>query len=82
MTQSAPLPAAPLLDVSGLTVSYGAVEAVRGIALSVRKGEIVTLLGANGAGKSSTSTPWSAWRRVGHSGWPLPGRTSRSCRPN
>ncbi len=54
MTQSAPLPAAPLLDVSGLTVSYGAVEAVRGIALSVRKGEIVTLLGANGAGKSST----------------------------
>jgi branched-chain amino acid transport system ATP-binding protein len=54
MTRSAPLPAAPLLDVSGLTVSYGAVEAVRGIDLSVRKGEIVTLLGANGAGKSST----------------------------
>ena len=45
MTRSAPLPAAPLLDVSGLTVSYGAVEAVRGIDLSVRKGEIVTLLG-------------------------------------
>lgn len=54
MTRSAPLPAAPLLDVSGLAVSYGAVEAVRGIDLSVRKGEIVTLLGANGAGKSST----------------------------
>lgn len=54
MTRSAPLPAAPLLDVFGLTVSYGAVEAVRGIDLSVRKGEIVTLLGANGAGKSST----------------------------
>lgn len=45
---------APLLDVSGLTVSYGAVEAVRGIDLTVAKGEIVTLLGANGAGKSST----------------------------
>ncbi len=43
-----------LLDVCGLTVSYGAVEAVRGIDLTVRKGEIVTLLGANGAGKSST----------------------------
>lgn len=46
--------AAPLLDVQGLTVSYGAVEAVRGIDLAVAKGEIVTLLGANGAGKSST----------------------------
>lgn len=46
----------PLLDVSGLTVNYGAVEAVRGIDLTVAKGEIVTLLGANGAGKSSTLT--------------------------
>ncbi|MBP9950827.1 MAG: ABC transporter ATP-binding protein [Cypionkella sp.] len=45
---------APLLDVSNLTVSYGAVDAVRGIDLTVAKGEIVTLLGANGAGKSST----------------------------
>ncbi len=45
---------APLLEVSGLSVSYGAVEAVRGIDLTVAKGEIVTLLGANGAGKSST----------------------------
>ena len=45
---------APLLEVSGLSVSYGAVEAVRGIDLTVAKGEIVTLLGSNGAGKSST----------------------------
>lgn len=44
----------PLLSIEGLTVSYGAVEAVRGIDLAVRRGEIVTLLGANGAGKSST----------------------------
>jgi branched-chain amino acid transport system ATP-binding protein len=43
-----------LLTIEGLTVSYGAVEAVRGIDLTVRRGEIVTLLGANGAGKSST----------------------------
>lgn len=43
-----------LLAVDGLTVSYGAVEAVRGIDLIVKRGEIVTLLGANGAGKSST----------------------------
>ncbi len=44
----------PLLEVSGLKVAYGAVEALKGIDLSVVKGQIVTLLGANGAGKSST----------------------------
>lgn len=45
---------APLLSAQGLNVRYGAIEAVRGIDFSIRKGEIVTLLGANGAGKSST----------------------------
>lgn len=43
-----------MLDVTDLQVRYGAVEAVRGLDLSVGKGEIVALLGANGAGKSST----------------------------
>ncbi len=42
-----------LLDVAGLEVRYGAIEAIRGAGLEVCKGEIVTLLGANGAGKSS-----------------------------
>lgn len=42
-----------LLSATGLTVNYGAVEAVRGVDITVEKGEIVTLLGANGAGKSS-----------------------------
>lgn len=44
----------PMLEVSGLKVAYGPVEALKGVDLKVRKGEIVTLLGANGAGKSST----------------------------
>ncbi len=44
----------PLLDVGSLTVRYGAVEAVRGVDIAVGEGEIVALLGANGAGKSST----------------------------
>lgn len=43
-----------LLEVDGLQVRYGAVEAVRGIDLVVEEGEVVALLGANGAGKSST----------------------------
>lgn len=42
-----------MLDVRDLSVSYGPVEAVRGISLSVAEGQIVCLIGANGAGKSS-----------------------------
>ena len=44
----------PILTVKDLTVHYGGIEAVKGISLEVREGEIVTLIGANGAGKSST----------------------------
>jgi len=40
------------LDVSGVSISYGVVPAVRGASFQVRSGQIVTLIGANGAGKS------------------------------
>ena len=43
-----------MLDIRDLSVSYGTIRAVRGISLTVGKGELVSLLGANGAGKSST----------------------------
>lgn len=43
-----------LLAVNDLNISYGSIRAVRGISFDVREGEIVTLIGANGAGKSST----------------------------
>ncbi|TAM53296.1 MAG: ABC transporter ATP-binding protein [Burkholderiaceae bacterium] len=46
--------AAPLLQVSGLKVSYGKIEAVKGIDLELLDGQITTLVGANGAGKSTT----------------------------
>jgi branched-chain amino acid transport system ATP-binding protein len=44
----------PLLQVGGLKVSYGGIQAVKGIDLEVRPGELVALIGANGAGKTST----------------------------
>ncbi len=43
-----------ILKIKDLKVNYGGIEAVKGISLDVPKGEIVTLIGANGAGKSST----------------------------
>ncbi|MEA5401149.1 ATP-binding cassette domain-containing protein, partial [Synechococcus sp. BA-124 BA4] len=45
---------APLLELRCLTVRYGALTALRGLDLQVKEGELVTLLGANGAGKSTT----------------------------
>ncbi|NSW86870.1 MAG: ABC transporter ATP-binding protein [Syntrophobacteraceae bacterium] len=44
----------PLLQVNDLHVKYGNVEVIHGIDLTVREGEIVSILGANGAGKSTT----------------------------
>ena len=43
-----------MLEVNDLEVRYGAIRAVRGVSLKADKGELVALLGANGAGKSST----------------------------
>ena len=43
-----------MLDIQNLNIWYGGIHAVKGISLSIEKGEIVTLIGANGAGKSST----------------------------
>jgi len=44
----------PLLEVEDLRVRYGAVEAVHGVSFAVNGGEVTALIGANGAGKSST----------------------------
>ena len=44
----------PILKVENLNVYYGSIHAVKGISIEVNQGEIVTLIGANGAGKSTT----------------------------
>jgi len=43
-----------LLQISDLKVAYGGIQAVKGISLEVRRGELVSLIGANGAGKTTT----------------------------
>lgn len=47
-------PVAPLLELRELDVAYGGIRAVRGLNLKVNPGELVALIGANGAGKSTT----------------------------
>ena len=56
MSSAAPaaVPAEALLEVHDVHTYYGPIHALKGISLEVRDGEIVTLLGANGAGKSTT----------------------------
>ena len=43
-----------LLEVTDLRTRYGAIEALKGISLTVAEGEVVTLIGSNGAGKTTT----------------------------
>jgi branched-chain amino acid transport system ATP-binding protein len=44
----------PLLEVSDIHAHYGSIEALKGVSLTVEEGEVVTLIGSNGAGKSTT----------------------------
>jgi branched-chain amino acid transport system ATP-binding protein len=52
------------LEIKGLHVHYGKIEAIKGISVVVEQGEIVTLIGANGAGKTTTLKTISGLRKV------------------
>ncbi len=54
MTTSPATTVSHVLEIDGVHVYYGAIHALKGVSLNVREGEIVTLIGANGAGKSTT----------------------------
>ena len=43
-----------ILDVNDLNIYYGGIHAIKNISFNIKKGEIVSLIGANGAGKTST----------------------------
>jgi branched-chain amino acid transport system ATP-binding protein len=51
---STPANSGPVLEVKGLTVNYGVINALSAISFSIKRGDIVTLIGANGAGKTTT----------------------------
>ena len=53
-----------LLEVEGLCVNYGHIEAIRDITFGVEEGTIATLIGANGAGKTTTLKTISGLRKV------------------
>jgi ABC-2 type transport system ATP-binding protein len=64
VADSTAAPASDLaIEIDGLTKSYGAFEAVRGVSLQVRRGEIFAFLGPNGAGKTTTVEILEAFRR-------------------
>jgi branched-chain amino acid transport system ATP-binding protein len=71
-----------LLEVEGLDVHYGAIQALSGVSLTVEKGQIVTLIGANGAGKSTTLRALSGLVAPTRGTIKLGGRTLAGLKPH
>src|SRR5438309_11326058 len=64
----------PILELDNLHVYYGAIHALKGVSLAVEPGEVVTLIGANGAGKSTTLRTFSGLLRAREGSIRLDGR--------
>ena len=71
-----------MLDVGDLEVRYGGIRALRGISLKVEEGEIVALLGANGAGKTTSLRAISGLVRASSGRIGFLGRDVRGMRPD
>jgi branched-chain amino acid transport system ATP-binding protein len=71
-----------ILELENLHVFYGAIHAVKGISIDVDDGEIVTLLGANGAGKSTTLRAINGLNRAREGRIAFQGRDITSLRPH
>ena len=72
----------PMLEVRDLVVRYGAIEAVHGIGFEVHRGEVVALIGANGAGKTSTLAAISGLLRPARGSVRLAGRELAGAAPH
>src|SRR5215471_2154211 len=73
---------APLLELSGVRTFYGRIEAVKSLSLEVHEGEIVTLIGANGAGKSTTLRSIQGLTRPRHGTITLAGKEIQNLHPH
>jgi branched-chain amino acid transport system ATP-binding protein len=73
---------AHLLEIDGITVRYGNIEAVRDVSFHVDRGEIVTLIGGNGAGKTTTLKTISGVRRAARGKIRLEGHPIERLRPD
>ena len=71
-----------ILDVKNISVYYGAIHAIKGISFNVEEGEIVTLIGANGAGKSTTLNTISGLLRSKTGDLKFMGNSIKSLSPN
>ncbi|HCX32978.1 MAG TPA: ABC transporter ATP-binding protein [Rhodocyclaceae bacterium] len=71
-----------MLTVTDLHVSYGAIRALKGLSLEVNAGEIVALIGANGAGKSTTLNTLSGLLRPTHGTVSFEGEDLTVCKPH
>lgn len=75
-------PREPLLAVADLCVSYGAISALKGVSLTVGKSEVVALIGANGAGKTSTLRAVSGMLKAQKGSMTLKGESISSLKAN
>jgi branched-chain amino acid transport system ATP-binding protein len=71
-----------MLKVSGLSVAYGPIQAVRDVSFEVRQGELVSLLGSNGAGKSTTLRAISGLIRANSGSVTIEGRDLLALAPS
>jgi branched-chain amino acid transport system ATP-binding protein len=72
---------APVLEIDDVHVYYGAIHALKGVSLKVGEGEIVSLIGANGAGKSTTLRAINGLNRRARGRSASRAATSRGRRP-
>ncbi len=82
MSTALPAAAGPVLDLRDVHTYYGAIHALKGVSLWVGAGEIVTLIGANGAGKSTTLRSINGLNRPRQGTISFQGRDITSARPH